>query len=456
VWRAEDRRRALGQRLAHIEEAVTDLGSRPDQLTHGARVLIESLGQLFERIRGHFDAFWEEYSQLPDPDERDRFQSELCGAVLEVVKYLAETVVPVISGADSRLVPVELEQALRAAVRTVPNPDANPAQIPVLHASNPYNYGIEEMPHQRRVWVRQIGPPHDLATDEVDPPDFLFFSVPLMEKDAAFLHSILLGHEIGHLWDWRFGITNGLLPPVGTAVTRQEKLKRDIEGQWVNELVADVLSCYLLGPVAVFSLLELANVTTTLNLDLTTHPSPQRRIKLMIEVLDEQGEFRIDGSEGDVDVLAAERERTSGAWEEAVHGRGFYEEHDAAGAWQWVKDRLPELRKECADAFKEGLREPFSVDDWVRAAAASEVLSRGMPCGDELGDDGKSRPVPVPVILNAAFRAKIGGLADLGQQLAIEVTPTSPLGQANRVNEVLDLLALKSMEISGQLAAPNA
>lgn len=441
----------MGERLAHIEHAVRELESRRSQLTAGAAELIACLNDLFERTRVNLDREWAELETLSDPAVREERLVDLCDQGLLVVQDLAKSVVPVVAGADSRLVPVELEYAIRDAVEAVPqtDPSASP-QIPVLYATNAYNYGIDEMDHPTRKYLSRLQLlPREIARKTV-PPKFLFFGLPTTEKDSAFLHSVLLGHEIGHAWDWRQGTTVGIMESLPKAENQTDATRLKLVGNWVQELVADAFSCLQLGPAAIFALLELATVPGKVN-DLLTHPKPARRINLMLRLLDEDpSRFELSRSGGPAeDVFRVARKQVALAWKDPIKGDGLDRMQSRRHALTQVVGLLPEIIKTCRSAYTASAQPTFGQAEWGYAADAAEALSHGLPYGDKL-IPGKLRsdPVPVPVILNGAMRVKLVGLTELGREIAVDLEKDRGITATQRVSEVLDLLTLKSLEIA--------
>jgi hypothetical protein len=79
------------------------------------------------------------------------------------------------------------------------------------------------------------------------------------------------------------------------------------------------------------------------------------------------------------------------------------------------------------------------------------MLRRGLPCGELKDKDGRRVPAAPQVVLNAAWLVKLHYLAEVGQQLGITLSDKSDLDDISKVSDVLDKLALKSIEIASFL-----
>jgi hypothetical protein len=184
-----------------------------------------------------------------------------------------------------------------------------------------------------------------------------------------------------------------------------------------------------------------------LDLDSETHPSPARRIELMVRVLRNRGSGRISTLKPILDSYAA---ISDGAWKRAVdlpdelpQALALYEECGNAVIPE-VNRSLVQLEGRCTDLLpKDMLASPASWPDVIRA---SDLMAEGIPCGE--ASDKKA--VDVVTILNAAWYVKAARLQDLGPVLGL-LDVSSNTEDLGTLNAKLDLLALKSIEISEAL-----
>lgn len=429
---------------------VADLEARKGQISVGTVKILKPMQSLFDLVRLRADEGWAELAELNE-QEREEERQSLCAALLAVVREVADWLMPVLAGADSRLIPVELEDVVRQSVdkaRHARERGPGKERVPVLYATPVYNYDIALTNHPMVTYRAVLELPDDTSGDD-ELPDFLLLSVPQVEKDAALLHAILLGHEIGHLWDWEQRITRRLVAAPASP-SRQDAARSELVYKWIGELVADVLSCLLIGPAALFALEELASITTTHEVDLPTHPRAARRMKLMVEVLSEQNGFVDDQGN---DVLQPFIDQSETAFEQpAVVDTPVSGEESVQDEWNAVLNLLPDIKRLCGEAIPNERR--FGKDRWDASITASALLRSGLPCGEQPGaSQRESVAVEPAVILNATWLAKMHGLGDLAQQLGSEVDIARGIEDLTLADEALDRIALKSLEISGQLSA---
>ena len=423
--------------------------SHPAELTKGAASLLEYVETLLEQVRSTVDTRWSQLEVL-DSALREDLRRDLCDDFQDVIGVLGNDLLPVLVGADARLVPVELESVLRRAVIQAA-PSWSPG--PVLYGSNYYDYSIVkftkadiEIPLAVMGDTEVTSP----AEAEAGPPDFLFVSAPSVERDSAALHAVILGHELGHLRDWHALLSDGF--PLDVPAELLDADGKPTEGygdyidtatNWTEELVADVFSCLTIGPAAVLWLPELTSTGGTMDVDFPSHPGSDRRVCLMLRVLEEQGFASAEGFE---EVFTGYGTLFGRAWERPVKGAELGSLDVATLTLTWIRNHLEELIRKCREVVPND--QLFTIAQWKDVIAAGAMLRLGLPCGELLSDAGVRVPASPEVVLNAAWLVKLHYLQELAGQLGINLTDQSGLQDISRVNDVLDRLALKSIEIS--------
>jgi hypothetical protein len=448
VWSANQRRRSLGERLFRIAETVERIESRPAELTHGAKALLAYIGSLLRQVDSTVDDRWNELAVI-EPGLREELRRELCDDFRDVVGVLVSEVVPVLVGADARRVPVELEPALRQSVLSAA-PDWKP--VPVLYGSDYYEYSIVPL-RKSELEVPVTGRPVPSSAaeggDMESPPDFVFISVPGVERDSVALHAVLLGHEAGHLRDWYLRLSEGFVLDVPPQLVDSDGKPGEGYGEyvkiatnWTEECVADILSCLTIGPVALLALPEVAGGAGELAVDSDSHPGTDRRIELMLRVLHQQG---FDVVSGLTEAFSGYKTLCGDAWKRIVQGPDLNQQI-ASLVLAWIRTQLDELIRVCTSNVPAS--DLFTSDYWPLVESAASMLGGGLPCG-EIILAGRSRAAARPeVILNASWLVKVQGLQALGQQLGVVLTEDSHISDVSRVSEVLDRLTLKSFEIA--------
>jgi len=432
VWTADQRRRSLGERLGHVDDLVTAGENREGRLTEGAYKLVVYLRRLISKLEQTLDSRWQALGVLDDLVRED-LRQHLCDEFRDVLALITYELMPVLFGADPLAVPLELETAV---VEAVSRADPGGEIVPVLYGSPYPGYAISE--HNLNRWLQMLGPTDELL------PGFVSLCVPRLERDSVSLHCLLLGHEVGHLWDWRNRITSGI--EVGIPGEYQDaggnldmrhasafSRYLDVVQSWFEEFGADTLACLWLGPAAVLALPELAGSLGPPNNDTDTHPATDRRVKLMLEVLRAQGfadvpDLRL--------VLEAYETQTRDSWDRLPpEGRAL--------PWTFVRGRLDGLLERCRQSVGSA---QFAADRWPGVEAAAVLLARGIPCGEASAE--KAEPMDTATILNAAWLVKIRDLERLATEVGVD---SAILRGSNEVNRVLDELTLKSIEISEYL-----
>lgn len=452
MWSAAQRRRSLGERLQRISTAVDQMESHPAELTQGAAALLDYVAALLVQVRSTVDSRWSQLSVL-DAVAREDLRRDLCDDFQDVIGVLGNDLLPVLVGADARFVPVELEVILQSAVAQAAR---SWSPRPVLYGSNYYDYSIVKFAKSEiEIPLAVMRDSHDVVapTEETQPPDFLFISVPSVERDSAALHAVILGHELGHLWDWHAQVSKQLPLDVPEGLLDANGKPTDGYGEyietatnWTEELVADIFSCLTIGPAALLWLPELNSTGGTMDVDFPSHPGSDRRVSLMLRVLEEQGFSKADGFE---EVFAEYSKLYAKAWDRAIQGTDFGSATAASLTLVWIRDHQTDLIDHARHAVPAD--QVFGVDRWSDVLIAAGMLRRGLPCGELRVGDGRRVGASPQVVLNAAWLVKLHHLSALAGELGIELTADSNLQDVSKVADIVDRLALKSMEIASFL-----
>jgi len=442
LWSSEQRRRALAERLYHLAEAVSTAKGTKQQLTEGLSELIRRLELLVPGIITDFDKRWNRIDGAGmDPSTAERLKSELCKEIEDLISDIGPLMLRVVAGGESTAVPVEIEACIQ---RRVSQATPRWRWTSILYASPEYNYSVERVPDPEQVLRR---PSNALRRTK---RDLVAFSLPRPERDAVGLHAVLLGHEIGHVRDWYTRVTERhklVIPRDWRKPADRLTLFLDWGDRWISELVADIFACLTLGPVALLSLPEIMMKAAELDLDSETHPSPARRIELMIRVLQGLGYGAVPALRP---ILESYAQISNGAWSKPVdlaedlpESLDLYELCGNALIPE-VNRSLPALELQCTNATSPELL--ASPNTWPAVERASDLLAHGIPCGEDEGNW-----VDEVTILNAAWYIKAARLQELGPLLGL--TGVSTMEDLGTLNAKLDLLALKSIEISESLRA---
>jgi hypothetical protein len=342
-------------------------------------------------------------------------------------------------------VPVELEILVTSLVREVA-PEWN--LQPVLWGTSQYNYSVNQERDPITDWLSDgHGGVSEAAVEE---RDFLFLSLPTLERDAAPLHGILLGHELGHLRDWYNDISGSLqfqLPGELTDDTGELTLETAREAEvftavaksWAIEIVADIFSAIQFGPAALLALPELASGGSLLNVDSSTHPGIDRRISVVCDVLRDCG-FEAIPRIGE--LIAEYEDVVEGALDRDVALKELMKWKGPQLAWDWLRALIPELKDKCRAALAEGKISPSS---WDQVDYAVKLLISGQPCGETLRGQGDVTPISIEAILNAAWMVRLDYTEALADEIGVDAETFEGLVD---LSSVIDGLTLKSIEIS--------
>lgn len=441
MWTSEQRRRSLAERLHHLEEAIAAAETNADRLTHGQGLLLADLKLTLTSIIEQTERAWT-LSQGKDAKEAEVFKLARAAFFEALLREITQKVVPVLTGASSSLVPVELEPVVQAMMKAAVG---EWEWSPILFSSPQYNYSVQLLPNAKDIRTGKIGEATVLETG----PRLLSLSTPSAERDSIGLHTVLLGHEIGHLYDWNRKVSGDYVPDLpGSLVDQPDAIVMytTIAGSWCEEIVADIYSCLLLGPAAVFALPELSVTSGAQHADLATHPATDRRTRIMAEVLGDLGFAEIEAVGPIIKEFLGQNH--------ASLSREVHLEHEtldlpAQEAWNFISKNLAAIKKSCKESFGS---QHFKTDDWPDVLKAADMLAAGLPCGEAAWTTGSGRqPTAVPVILNAAWLVKTTRMDELAKVLRIGLANLEELGRAH---QVLDRLVVKSVEISNFIKDP--
>lgn len=443
----ESRRRSLVERLGHIRELLSQLESTRERLTDGAQQLLAALLELSDQVDTVLRDRWEGLGDLP-ADQRDELRLELCNDFHDVLQEFGHTLIPALEGASASSIPVELETTVQIGVS---NSAQNWNLQAVLYGEHQYNYSIAFIKDP----VGQYGRPLGVSSaSSAGRADFVFLSLPRLERGSISLHAIILGHELGHLRDWYEGVSDGVDLPIpqefldeGGQLTTDRaaevNIYRVVAANWVAETVADVISYLILGPAAALSLAELTATLGPIDADSLTHPAADRRLKIMLDMRDKRGPTGPDGLEGLLDDLGS---RLGEPFARPALIRALDDQGPVELAWEWLRGQLPDLVTRCEQLVQQ--EELFAPDLAADVSAASELLARGRPCGELLRDDGSASVMRTRVILNAVWDVKARKLNDLAGHLSMQ---TDSSENVQRLSTVIEDLAAKSLEITARL-----
>ena len=414
-------------------------------MTPGGRALLERSELLLDHARQALAYRWSRTNSLSGAAQ-EQARRNICDDFAAVLRELAMSMLPALDGTVADRVPVELEPVLqRLADFAAPGWGSRV----ILYAADALNYSIERHDDPIGSLAPTLAPALSVAATAEGP--YLFLRIPSVERDTATLHAIILGHEIGHLRDWALGLSASVkTPPPDSWCDSAGQLQLEhvagfqryafIAAHWTAEVVADILAAQLLGPASLCAFGELIGNLAIWGTDSTTHPAPDRRAAIIIEVLEGLGymdvtELRPLLKHYEAESQAAAQRRA------AAFGVPPHEADELA--WQLVHSEVPRLITACAAASQPGER--FSASDWPRVEEARGLLSSGRPCGEVIRPGPTPEEVPDAVIINAGWLARLDGMVELAGILGLDASIPN---QTSQVSAVLDGLVLKSFEIA--------
>lgn len=455
VHPATQRFRALSERLGHIRDSIDAAASRPESLTDGARVALRVVTEVFELTIDTLRKRWDNLERVSE-SRRDELKLDLCNDLQDVVRELGTSLLPLLTAARFEAVPVELEPVLaRYAQEAAPGW----AVHCVVIGSPEYNYSIQYLQDPVAKWADALGADVETGPSESSSREsaLLLLSIPRTERRAATLHSVLLGHEIGHLFDWYHGISSGYpIPKIDEIIPAEPPSFDDyfryelfvaVARNWLREIVADFYGTLTLGPASILALMELVGGLAPLDLDSLTHPGTDRRAALVAEVLEKLG---YDFSSRSFRFLSDLRDAVDSAAERPIDLPVEIKERMPDGAktvddaWRWAHSVREDLWHMVSKASRsENRTDPAS---WKKIEDLSVALRQGRSAGERLLPGGRGAEACGPSeMLNAGWLVKLEGLESLAAILRADPNEWDELA---RVANVLDELVLKSIEIS--------
>lgn len=443
---SENRLASLYRRFDNVAAALDAYSNISESMTEGGRVLKEQASLLLREARQALRYRWQRLDPLDLP-EREELRRAICNDFAAVLHELSTALLPALDGTRSNGVPIELEPVL---TRLANRASAGTGGRVVLYASADLNYSIEC--HQDpRAALSAYGSAQSSTETPPSGDRFLFLRIPRIERDSGTLHTVIAGHELGHLRDWTYQLSD--LPPTGIPshwldalgdirIEFLDHLRRfvNVGRSWACEIVADLVAAAVMGPASLQALSELVGTLGLWTVDSASHPGADRRAAIILDSLDGAGFSTVP----DLATLHAHfRSETNGALARAVQIEGSpFPEADSA-AWAWVVDGLPTLRAACDAAVQPDER--FDARDWTRVSEARDCLAAGKPCGEYLDNNGIPAAQSDAVIFNAAYLLRSASLDDLGSVLGLD---SGEPAEASLVSAVLDGLVLKSFEVA--------
>jgi hypothetical protein len=441
---AEERRRSLVERIGHARELVERLDSAPERLTDGAWNLLDVVKRLLDELDEAVERRWERLEVLPPP-ERESYRRELCDDFRDVLLELGGTYIPTLEGASASSIPVELETTVQTGVfNAAPGWDLRS----ILYGTHHYNYSIGLIRDPLGKYESRLGL---RPTEDGSHRDFAFISMPRLERSSMGLHAVVLGHELGHLRNWYENISDGVDLPVPdellndtgqVAIIPNSEIRSylEIARNWAAEVVADIFSYLVLGPASILSLAEFTSTLGPVDADLWTHPAPDRRLRLMLDLRAQRGPTGPNSLDGLLDRLGADLDDPL---DRPVELRELGDQTPCRLAWQWLRSVMPSLVDGCARSMSSD--EMFTAELADDVDTASQLLAGGRPAGELLESDGTPRLLRTRVILNGVWQMKASRLDGLATGLDMDVTKQADL---RRTCAIVDDLAAKSLEIA--------
>lgn len=443
---------SINRRLDSVEGALSRHIDHRETMTEGGRQLLAVAVEILKLTREGLSYRWTRVASVQGSDEDSELMlRDICNDFSTVVRFFTASVLPALDGSDAGLVPVEMEPATRRWASQVQRGGEVNA---VLYASSSLNYSIESLSESLETIAQIL--PRRLQKKARSIGDMVFFRVPAIERDTMSMHCIVLGHELGHLWDWKHRASHLIkttpypsewfsegiiLKPqhVRDSLEYPEQVRR-----WGSEIVSDIVSVYLLGPAALFSFGELIATLGSWSVDTVTHPAPDRRAAIMLEVLESRGYGQVESLKP---ALEHYRTETDGALSRPPNkhdSAAFAEEWSGAWlAWKTLEAARHDLQERISDYFE--FIEPITIRDFAVVLEAAAKLERGLPCGERMDSSGSLEAVSEAAILNAGWLVRLKGLENLGSVLNLTATDSR---QASRISATLEVLLLKSLEVS--------
>lgn len=435
---------ALNRRLDNVEIALGRHRSHDVTMTSGGKRLLERSESLLTETRRALRQRWDRTLPLDNPI-REQVRRNICDDFSAALRELAATLLPALDGATSSRVPVELEPVLqRLADSSAPTWTC---QV-LLYAAGAFNYSIEKHEDPVNSLVPNLGlAASGLATSTT----FLFLRIPEVDRDSATLHTIVLGHELGHLRDWASHLVAALpVPEPSEWCDENGQLLLEhvsdyqrysfIVRRWRSELAADIFAALIFGPAALNALSELIGNLAAWRLDFTTHPAADRRAAVTIKVLTDLGYSTLPALGR---VFDHYREETLDALTRHAVASDLQSPDPAVElARNLVFTDIDTLIARCREEVLPN--DQFGAARWDEVEVAADAFAAGVPFGEHLYAAVQD-PVDDPVIVNAAWMVRNDRLHELGQVVGLDSSLST---DASQISAVLDALVLKSFEIA--------
>lgn len=442
---SDSRLAGLHRRFDNIASVLDGYGNVSQTMTSGGRVLHHQADLLLRTARDALSYRWDRTSLVGEP-QREKLRRQICDDFAAVLLELGVALLPALEGTQSNGVPIELEAVLR---RLAVNAGGNNGGKIVLYASELLNYSIERHPDPVATLAPQLAP--GLPVSSTGEP-FLFLRIPRVERDSALLHTILAGHELGHLRDWTNRLSL-LTPPIivpsnwldTTGAIKLEhagSLARftSVANRWAGEIVADIVGALTFGPASLNALSELVGTLGSWSFDSETHPGTDRRIALLIDLMQRE---HFDTIPEVADLLDHFKAETTTALTRTVAIRNTPDLVADQAAWNLVLSKRSDLETACRAAIRDD--EIFRTSDWAAVTAAADRLAAGQPCGESFDSGGDLIAERDSVIMNAAYKVRATTLSTLGSLLGLDASTAQ---DASQISAVLDELVLKSFEVA--------
>lgn len=359
---SEYRRRSLFYRLNAIWAEIDSLNSQQELLASNTKAFLQDLEGAIIAITQGFERRYDLAGRaIPEDCEDDR--RDLCDELRDVIQSIDSQLMPVARGASSTIVPVEYERLLCEMAALF----GDSVTTVVLSSKESLGYNISKLGSLRGVAKSFV----DEDIVELSASNYVAASAPRALRDAACLHAVLIGHELGHLLEWKTSLSSKLgRPPTPSEYQENpdpfaaalEALYVRVASSWTTELEADLVSVLLLGPAAVLAMFEHTNDLSSFDADILTHPAGNRRVAFMFSGFSAHlnNDFCVPGqpcgdallvcraeTEGALDAPLRLAEPKSGAERDAYTS---IQEGPVQYALDWVRANAPKLIPLVVDA----------------------------------------------------------------------------------------------------------
>lgn len=305
---------------------------------------------------------------------------------------------------------------------------------------------------------------------------FRFISYPCVEWTNTLLHVMLI-HEVFHYIEQKENISKeigekidiGLENPEVLSSTLGARQSEEIEKlcrsklhldilrticrSWLGEVVCDLLSVMTAGPAYPFALIQLGQVTNTMDLVSSTHPPTLLRLKYTLMALKEMNYLKEPHSlkeleDWDKKTLDAPRFIKEGPLEEM---QSMIEslENLAYKLFQAHLDRIPKLVKDnFLTKFKNNGLKSFDVACFEKSREIAErFFSKGIPCID-IWDKTReeNEPIDMFTIWNAGWVTYLRYMPDFYSVVGVKKEDREEVKEKALTN--FNAILLKSLESS--------